>query len=177
MAQKQKRKWIIRAVVVAIIVVAAVITFLIWNNSFRNKSDNRAGLDSMQEEKKEEPNNKKDETDEPEDDKKVKQYEGEDPNKSESLTGAVTYAGVVEGNLIIRVNIDQYLYQGKCSLGLIRNGEKIYSVEANIATAATTATCEGFNIPVNELGSGEVEIVINLDSGGKVGIINGKVGI
>ena len=176
MAQKQKRKWII-GVVVVIFVVAAVTAFLIWNNNFREKKDDRIYIDSLQEDRKKESDNKKEDEDEPEDEKKVKQYEGEDPNKGESLTGAVTYAGVEGDNLVIRVNIDQYLYDGKCLLGLFKGDEKIYSAEAGITTAATTATCEGFNVPVSELGNGGFETVIDLNSGEKAGIINGKVEI
>lgn len=177
MAQKQKKKWIIGVVIAVIFVVAVVTAFLVWNNIFRDKKGDQAGADSSQEEKKKDSESKNKETDELEDDKKVIQYEGEDPNKSEFLTGVVTYAGVAGDGLMIRVNIDQYLYEGNCLLSLVKNGETIYSAEADITTAATTATCEGFNIPVNGLGSGEFEIVINLNSGGKTGTINGRVEI
>lgn len=177
MAQKQKKKWIIGVVIVVIFVVVAVVAFLIWNNNFREKKEDRINVESSQEEKKKESEDKQEGEDEPEDEKKVKQYEGEDPNKGESLTGVVTYAGVAGDNLIIRVNIDQYLSDGSCLLGLYRNGEKMYNAEAGITTAATTATCEGFNVPVSGLGNGKFEIVIDLNSGGKAGTINSEVEI
>ena len=175
MSQKQKRKLIIVVVVIVIFVIAAVAAFLIWNNNSKKKEDSQVNTDSSQEEKKEDSESAKEVEEEPEDEKRVKQYEGEDPNKGGSLTGVVTYAGLAADNLIIRVNIDQYLYDGKCSLKLLRNGGVIYSDKSGIATSATTATCEGFNVPVDGLGGGEIEIVIDLESGGKTGTINGKV--
>lgn len=109
--------------------------------------------------------------------KKVKQYEGEDPNKAEELSGAVTYAGVNNGVLMIGMNIDQYLSEGNCALSLVRNNSVIYSAEAKIMAEVSTSTCDGFNVPVDNLGNGFTEIIIKLNSGGKTGTIHGEVNI
>lgn len=109
--------------------------------------------------------------------KKIKQYEGEDPNKVEELSGAVTYAAVNNGTLMIGMNIDQYLSEGNCILNLIRNNNIIYSADSKIIAEVSTSTCDGFNVPIDGLGSGFTEIIIKLDSGGKAGIIHGEVSI
>ena len=109
--------------------------------------------------------------------KKVTQYEGEDPNKAEELSGVVTMASVVDGTLMIRTNIDQYLGAGSCELQILRGGEVIYSSTANIVAAASTATCQGFDVPVAAVGSGEAQIIINLNAEGKNGTMNSEVNI
>lgn len=153
---------------------AAVVCYLVWNNYFRDKKEDKPteeqSLVEEHEEKKAEE--KKEETIEK---KKVVQYEGEDPNTQEELTGVVTYAGVNGNNLMIRVNIDQYLESGSCELSLMQNGVA-YGDVVNIVESAATATCKGFNVPVSGLG-GDYEIVIKISSGDKTGTINGKVKI
>lgn len=110
-------------------------------------------------------------------DKNVVQYEGDNPNKADSLSGVITYAGVNDGKLVIRVNIDQYLSGGKCELTLLRDGADIYDNVTNIVANASTATCEGFDIPVSEIGGGNVGINIKLSADGREGLIRGEVKI
>lgn len=109
--------------------------------------------------------------------KNVVQYEGDNPNKAEDLSGVVTYAGVNNDKLVIRVNIDQYLSNGSCELNLMRNGDIVYSNKANIVSSASTATCEGFDVPVNAVGSGNTEISIKLNADERSGLIRGEVNI
>ncbi|MBR2753922.1 hypothetical protein IKD82_02060 [Candidatus Saccharibacteria bacterium] len=109
--------------------------------------------------------------------KKVEQYEGEDPNTQNDLSGVVTYAAVSNGILAIRANIDQYLEEGKCELILKRNDATIYSSIANIIDSASTATCEGFDVPAEGLGGGKVDIIINLSAGERSGSIRGEVNL
>jgi hypothetical protein len=177
MAQKQKKKWIIRAVIAILFVIAAVVAFLLWKNFSEVQKDNHDGESLSQTVEGGNFGDNKKDADEEGDEKKVKQYEGEDPNEKDTLTGVVTYAGVVEDELVIRINIDQYLYEGDCSLELSRSGIVVYNARAMITATATTATCEGFNIPVNEIGNGEIMITIKVDAGGKTGIISGGVEI
>lgn len=104
----------------------------------------------------------------------IPQYEGEDPNTLEELTGSLTFAQVSDNNLVIRVNIDQYLTSGTCSLSL-SNG---YAAEAAIIpTGSIYSSCEGFDIPVSSLPSGTLNINIRLSSDGKTGTITGSVNL
>ena len=190
MANKRKRskKWIYWVVVLVLVVVAGVVAYLVWNNYFANKSDNTTEPETTSKEETPEKTSdtKKPDTDntgtedytEPEQEKeKVLTYEGGDPNKAEELTGALTFASVEGDYLLLRVNIDQYLNSGTCQLSLSQNGGIVYSESANITSAASTATCEGFNVPLSALGTGDFEVVVHLDSAGKSGFIRGRVTI
>ena len=178
--RKNKQKWIIGGVILLIVVVAVIVGVFFLNNSNTGNDDTEASENNEQLIKEEE---KKDEETEEEysermsEQKRVKQYEGEDPNNAEELSGAVTYAGVNSGVLIIGMNIDQFLSSGNCALSLIRNGNEIYSANANIVAEVSTSTCDGFNIPAGSLGNGNTEIIIKLSSGEKTGTIKGEVNL
>ena len=183
MAQKRKRskKWICWVVILVLLVAAGVVVYLVWDNYFRDKSEETDAPKTSEvvertEEKKETKKDGKEteNNDEEEDDKKVKQYDGEDPNKAESLSGVVTYAGVFDGNFMVRVNIDQYLSEGSCGLELIKDGAVAYSGTAAVAPMVSTATCDGFNIPVGELAEGVYEVAVKVEAGGKTGVIRGE---
>ena len=107
----------------------------------------------------------------------IQKYEGKDPNTYNTLTGAITYAGATSSNIIIRVNIDQYLGEGTCSLYLEKDGSTAYSTTANLIADVSTSTCEGFNIPRAGFASGNYNIIINLASGDKTGRIEGMVSL
>ena len=183
MAQKRKQKknkrWVLRFLMILLFVVAAAVCYLVWDAYFKTEKSVDEGV-AEEVEVVEKPVENSDVTEvdlEVVEKEKVVQYEGEDPNVSEELTGVVTYAGVSGDNLMIRVNIDQYLESGKCVLSLTRDGNEAYTDEAGIATAASTATCEGFNVPVSVLGVGDYEIIIRLSAGDKVGTIRGEASI
>lgn len=109
--------------------------------------------------------------------KKVTQYEGEDPNKLDELTGVITMASVQDGVLVIRTNIDQYLSSGSCELSVMQNGSIIYSATADIGAGVSTSSCQGFDVPATVLGSGNYQINIKISSGGKTGTLNGEVNV
>lgn len=186
MTQKRRRRskqWVSRLIILFLVVVAVMVCYLVWNAYFKDKGERqpKQGESStivVDDKKKEEKETKKEEEkpkEEVVEKEKIVQYDGDDPNEAGELTGVLTYAGVVNGNLMIRVNIDQYLNGGKCTLGLRREGATIYSAEAGIIDSASTATCEGFNVPVSELGQGQTVIWIFLESDGKTGEIDGEV--
>ena len=182
MAQKRKRKnkWISWLILLVLIIVAGVIVFLVWDNYFNNEKNNRNEQGVEQKKDKESDENEKDRgtgSSENIEKEKVQQYDGEDPNKAETLSGAVTYAGVSGDNLMIRVNIDQYLESGECRLTLVRSGATIYNSIANVVGNVSTATCEGFDVPVSKLGGGVVDIIININSGERSGTVHGEVKI
>lgn len=190
MAQKRKKKktnvkkWVVRGFLLILLIAAGVISFMVWDSYFnKKKDDKKPGETSQVEEKKEsDENSNVEESDEESvevdlSEKEMKQYEGENPNSAGGLTGVITYAGVSGGNLAIRVNIDQYLENGTCILGLRKEGMNVYSAEAKISASASTATCEGFDVPTSGLGSGSYTIVIYLSSGTRNGEIDGEVKI
>ena len=108
--------------------------------------------------------------------KDIPQNEGTDPNKSAVITGVLTRADVSGDKAIIRVNIDQYLSSGTCTL-TISSGSNQLVKTANLIPSAATSTCEGFDVPSSELAnfSRPLSISISLTSGDKTGIIEGQV--
>lgn len=182
--RRRKNKNILSVLFFLLLIVAAgCICYLVWDNYFRDKSSNEPNPAATQqiddksvvkdgkggEEEKSEP--------EPEKKESPVQYEGENPNNSGGITGVITYAGVSGSNLMIRVNIDQYLNGGTCNLVLKQNGNNIYTASAPVIDAASTSTCEGFNVPVSGLPQGVTDIIISVTSGNKSGDIIGSASL
>ena len=174
---KKRKKWISRLAILILFVVAGAVVYLVWDSYFRDKRVDSDGQDSGQTEIVDD--NKDDEEDsKPVEKPKTIQYEGKDPNDLAELSGVITYAGVNGDYLVVRVNIDQYLGSGECGLEIVRDGSVLYSDMASVVQNVTTATCEGFDVPVSDLGgSGNIDIVITLNAEGKSGVIRGEASV
>ena len=188
MARRRKRnkKWAYWIVVLVLIAVAAGVGYKVWDGYFRDQNE-ETQADST--DKVEEPVKTPEDTEKPvEENNEVKedekeelppskpQYEGENPNTGKGITGVITYAGVNDETLMVRVNIDQYLTGGNCELALLQEGALLYSEKVRVADSVATATCEGFNVATAEIGSsGVINIRIMVTSGDKSGIIEGEV--
>lgn len=110
-------------------------------------------------------------------DKTPAQYEGENANASSTLTGSISTAAVEGDKLIIRVTIDQLLSStGNCTLTLTRASQTL-TYQANTIDNPSSASCEGFDIPVSDLSAGEWAININISAGDRSGSLAGKVTI
>ena len=182
--RRRSKKWISWLIILVLLIAAIIVAYQVWDNYFNDKKESETSKETDKEEtKKEEPKNEPEENhgvDGGEQTKKEEtvQYEGENPNTNSELTGAITYAAVSGNNVLIRINIDQYLSSGSCEIRLVKEGDlNVYSDVANIVNSASTSTCEGFNIPLSKVGSGNYVIYVNLKSGDKSGTINGEVNI
>lgn len=180
--RKRNFRWV-KWLFFLVLIVAAIVVAILVKNNFDSKPriDNdqqTTNIDKPEEEKEkteeETDENKKEESASEE---KVPQYDGESPNKSETLTGLITYADVVNDELIIRVNIDQFLQSGSCNLVISRNGVTHYTKSVSIQESVTTSTCDGYKIPVSELSKGDFSVEIDLNSDNKSGKITGRVRI
>lgn len=110
--------------------------------------------------------------------KTPEKYEGQDVNKLEKLTGAITYSAKTTDKYRIRVNIDQFLkLPGTCMLSVISAGKVMYTDYVNIVSNPSSGSCEGFDIPLTKLSPGEYNIKIEVNANQKTGIIEGKVTI
>ena len=110
--------------------------------------------------------------------KTPEKYEGQDVNKLEKLTGTITYSAKIADKYRIRVNIDQFLkLPGTCMLSVISAGKVMYTDYVNIVSNPSSASCEGFDIPLTKLSPGEYNIKIEVNANQKTGIIEGKVTI
>ncbi len=176
--RRRSKKWISWLFFLVLIAAAIVVCSMVFKAYFSDeKGESSSEIEGEGEDEKE-----KTEKDEPEEGEVVKkeevvQYDGEDPNNSGEITGVITYAGVVNGNLMIRMNIDQYLLDGTCELRLEENGVEVYEDSAGLIDSAATVTCEGFDVPVSEIGGGTYQILIDVYSGEKSGTIIGEVGV
>lgn len=100
-------------------------------------------------------------------------YEGTDTNNSASLSGVITYSAVAGSNLVIRTTINQSLSSGTCQL-VLTNGSKSITKTSNIMPNPSSSTCEGFDVPTAELGSGNWDIAIKVSSGDRSGTLTGS---
>ncbi|MDO4612105.1 MAG: hypothetical protein Q4B29_01430 [Candidatus Saccharibacteria bacterium] len=182
MAKKRRRnrKWLKRLLILLLVIGAGAVCYLVWDAYLKEESipapDNSGGTTVVEEIEVDEGYGEAEEGEVVVEEKEeIQQYEGGDPNKGSDLTGVVSYAAVLDGILRIRVNIDQFVTEGSCELSLVRDGKSIYNASALMTDAVSTATCEGFDVPVANLSTGKVQIVINLKAGSKTGVINGEV--
>lgn len=183
MANKQKRnsdkKWVVWVLVPVLFIVVGVMAFFICRSVIGDKKKDEAVPEQSNtkvEKKKQENKNTEEETEEKEE-PKVKQYEGEDPNLRDDLSGVITYAGVNNDVLMIRVNIDQFVDGGICNLTLVQNGDAMFGASTVMIENASTATCDGFDIPIQGFESGQTTIVVDLEANGKSGQLVGEVEI
>lgn len=105
------------------------------------------------------------------------QYEGPGASATGNLTGVVNYSDVQEGSLIIRTTIDQLLASGTCTLTLSKSGQAVTKTANIVQGGASSSSCDGFNVPVAELGSGKWNIQVNIESGDRKGSFNSEVTI
>lgn len=161
-------KWLLAlGCMLAIIIVVVVVI----NNNAQNETKNE------NKEQQAMSVNDAEETGESKQGEKTVQYEGESPNKSETLTGLISYAGVINNKLTIRVSIDQFLSTGNCNLKLSKDGTIYYSQSVEIQDSVTTSVCDGFEIPSNGLPSGAMKIEVALESDDRIGKIEGEVNL
>lgn len=174
---KRKRdfRWIKWLLFLVLLGVAITVVVLVKNNYFSEKQENTVRQSENSDKPEEKPN--EDKLEEQKQEEKVPQYDGESPNKSETLTGLITYADIINEELVIRVNIDQFLQSGNCNLTMSRNGATYYTQSVGIQESVTTSTCDGYKIPVSELSKGDFQVEIDLESDGKSGKIVGRVRI
>lgn len=178
--RKRSKKWLKWVIILVLIVVAGVVWYFVWDGYFREKPKADAGdnnTPTVMESTKE--NEVSDTTGVTEEEKqevasKMEQYT-EKPEVQE-YSGVINYAAVNGDKLVVRVNIDQYAGSGTCELVLRQNGDELYRATASIVDVVSTATCEGFDVPLAEISvAGDVDIVVKVNASGKSGTISGKV--
>jgi len=104
------------------------------------------------------------------------QNEGQDPNQANDITGYISNKTVntQSKKLTIRVTINQFLHTtGKCTLTLT-NGSKTLTYTAPTADNPSSATCQGFDVSLEQLSAGKWSIKIKVEADNKTGIINGS---
>lgn len=178
--RKRSKKWISWLLILILAIAAAVMIYLVWDNYFNDDKKKTAPNETETPAEQLQPEIKEEEKtpEKPEEKEDITQYDGDNPNTGDTLSGVVTYAGVNGDKLMIRVNINQYLSGGNCSLRLLyENDVNMHEEMVEIVDSASTSTCAGFDVPAQKLSSGHYSIIINVTSGDKTGTINGEVNI
>lgn len=101
------------------------------------------------------------------------QYDGDNPNKAESLSGLITYAGVSEGSFLVNVSIDQYV-SGNCDI-ILENAAGQTNTYSTVITAGPTSGFCSYEGPIPAAGAWKITVKIN--GNGKTGTVTGEVNI
>lgn len=172
-----RQPWVIA--ILGFVVIIAVILCIILANKAPAEVDNPSQPDnnSPTQVTTDDDNSSRADDKVPEPEDKVTQFEGEDPNQLDEITGSITYKGVNDGMLIVSTMINQYLTkEGTCKLSLIdEKGNSSYSTTVPAIADVTSSVCQTFNIPVATLSSGTYQINIFISSDQKTGTITGEV--
>lgn len=163
--------------VLLVIAAGAIIAFFIFNQAPSTEPNLTAPEPSAPELPA--PDRQPDE-ETPEEPERPAQFEGEDPNKIDTLTGQVAYRGIDSSRnvLSITASIDQYLSSGgNCHLSLYRANTEIYSADLSALPDITTSVCGPFEVPLSRLSSGTYNIIIKVTADDKSGTITSEVGI
>ena len=105
----------------------------------------------------------------------VTQYEGNNPNVNSGITGAITYAGKTSTDFLVRINIDQYLENGTCTITMSKEGAASYTNSVPLIADVATSTCQGFNVPLANLEAGHYLITVEMYTNGRSGTIQKEV--
>lgn len=176
--------WFLVIFVLAIITTAVYFLLLQPREVKQLKQSTEVQAEHFQAEKNPNSNDSKSKTEEKEDleagktHQTPKQYENTDTNPTTKLTGFITYSGKDGNNLTIRITINQLLKEtGTCTLTLTStNGQKIERTATTIDNPSS-ATCQGFDIPLSEIPVGDYQIDIDIKTAHQNGNIKGSITI
>lgn len=101
----------------------------------------------------------------------------EESIKPHDTSVSITASNVHEGTLQIRALISSLISDASCNLEL-QQGSTLKRFSSGTQNLASSATCQGFNIPTSELGVGEWVFTLSVSSdGATIGTANGKVSL
>lgn len=168
--------------VLLILTAVIAITVLIFKNTLgaEDKASNSPTTSTTPTQPSNQGDANSEENNEPPLENKAPQYEGEDPNQLDSLTGVITYADIDTENQVLHsaVSINQYLEtDGQCVFNLKRNDAIIRTASAVATADVTTSVCGPFSISVADLDPGFYQIEIIMTDANRRGIINSEVNI
>ena len=181
--RRKSYRWLWGLTFLILVGGAVAVAILVRNNLFSNNSNknepavpsNTVNPDQPEDDTKKEEDKKTD--DNTSEKKDVPQYTGDNPNKSDVLSGVVSYADVSGDDLVIRVNIDQFLSEGNCTINIVKNGSVAFTQTVGIMESVSTSTCDGYKIPTSTLPKGDLQLEVLVQSGNRSGKITGRVRI
>ncbi len=106
----------------------------------------------------------------------LNQYEGE--INQDEITAVINSKSVQNNQLLLRVTINQQLSTGTCDLTLVNQAtQKTVNKQVKVIQNPSSASCAGFDVPLNELGIGQWSVKIDIKSGAKAKTLNTMVTI
>lgn len=165
---------------IVIVLLIATVVFCITSSrkpQLENDDSKKEDSNSATENKpSSEDNTIPDQPDEP--DQRPPQYEGQDPNTLDNLTGHIAYRSINPDNntMTLMISIDQYINtSGECSLSLKTNGQEVYSDSLPATADVTTSVCGPFEIPISDFSPGLYQLEITISADDKSGTIIDEV--
>lgn len=175
------RRPIIIIPLVIIVILIGVLIFCLTRKSPEASSESDPGSPTAVEEKQSTNSDQpaSDTKKDPEPEPKITQYEGEDPNDLEELTGSISYIDVEQGSLFVGATIAQYLeLPGTCVLSLVdSSGAVVGSIDGPAHADITTSVCELPALAVDDIPSGEYQVIIKINADGKTGTLKEGVNL
>lgn len=96
----------------------------------------------------------------------------------EDISAKITSLNDNGGTVVLRVIIEGVTNEGVCNLSIHNTATgKEYSVQSGIQALSSSSTCKGFNIATSLLGSGEWELSIIINIGGKQTKLTDRIGV
>ncbi len=173
-----RRPIIIVGFALLILIIAGIVFFIFSSQKPAKDPSPVKPEDSSSSEQS--PSENQDNGDKPsaEPDQRPPQYEGEDPNTLDELTGRIAYRSIDYDNGIMTVmlSIDQYLSAGgECNLQLVTDDQTAYSTTLPATADVTTSVCGPFEIPITDLASGLYQLEIKISGDGKTGTVQDEI--
>lgn len=88
-----------------------------------------------------------------------------------TIASYITAKNQTDSQVQIRININGLITDGTCSLTLQKD-DSIVTDKVGTAVFANSSTCEGFNVPLQNLSSGRWNIRVDIESSSFKSIIN-----
>lgn len=201
--KKANKKVIIIAIIAVLLITGGTAAaIVVHNNQQAKESSQQKDKDKKETKSKDDKSDKKNQESSSSDDKKSDdgittipgenglpttdgktpaRYEGGSAQNSATLTGTINGASVANGNLSIRVTINQLVNDanGTCSLNLAGPSGQTYAEQAKLIDDPQTSTCYGWDIPTSKIGftNGKWIITVHLNGGGKTGTLTKEVNL
>lgn len=169
-------KTVIVVLVCVVVVALATVGALVFIN--RDKIFGNSEEETTTEtENTESSDNSNTEDEEEEQEEKAPKYDGENPNKSETLTGVISFAGISEGKLTVNVMIDQLIgSSGKCEFTLTHSSGTTLTGSSATEAGPAASFCS-YSIPSSQVKSGKYSINVKVTSTNKEGVITGEANV
>ena len=109
--------------------------------------------------------------------KTPKQNEDEPDTPTGSINASITRNEVINGKLVLGVEIYELLDGGSCDLYMENTNKSSITRSVKIVADASSSHCEDFNISVGDIESGSYNFTVKLKSGEKTNTIKGTIKI